>query len=279
MNTNETLLKRQRVWEIDAVRGLFILSMLCYHLYCCVDAFCIDGYYHIDSYNWVNTTDPLHFWFDWGKDGVIHRAFLTPQLTEIWIRAFVDGFFILSGISCMFSRNNLKRALKVLAAGIFIALFTKGLELWTGDPTRFIRFGVLLCYAFCQLAYVYLFEKRSNKFLLISIIPIFIIGYYLRYVGVPAMRYPIFYIFGVLQIGDQSSDFWPVFPMLGWFLLGVVLGRKYYPEKKTLIPSPLAEKLTRPLQWLGRWSGVIYVCHIVVYTAVFCGIGYIFGLI
>ncbi|MBQ3265771.1 MAG: DUF1624 domain-containing protein [Ruminococcus sp.] len=279
MSSKNTTLKKQRVWEIDALRGLLILMVLAYHLYACVYVFCIDGYYHIDSYQWVNTTDPLHFWFNWGGDGVIYRAFLTPTIRELWRCSCVNAFFVLSGISCMFSRNNLKRALTVLGAGLFVALFTKGLAIWTGDPTRFIRFGVLLCYAFCQLAYVYLFEKRSNKFLLISIIPIFAIGYYIRYVGVPAMRFPIFYIFGVPQIGDQSSDFWPVFPMLGWFLLGVVLGRRFYPEKKTLIPSPLADKLTKPLQWCGRWSGVIYVSHIVVYTAVFCGIGYIFGLL
>ena len=136
-----------------------------------------------------------------------------------------------------------------------------------------------MCYAFCQLAYVYIFEKLDSKWLLLSVIPIFAIGYYLRYVGVPATRLPIFYIFGVPQINDQSSDFWPVFPMLGWFLIGVVLGRKFYPEKKTLIPYAFPNKLTRPLQWLGRWSGVIYVSHIVIYTALFCGFGYLFGLL
>ena len=275
----QTLDNRNRVWEIDALRGLLILCLLATHLYRCVDAFCINGYYHIDSYAWVNATDPLHFWFDWGEDGVIHQAFLTPTLQRLWIMMGVDGFFVISGISCMFSRNNLKRALLMLGAGVFIALFTKGLAIWTGDPTRFIRFGVLFCYAFCQLAYVYIFEKLDSKWLLISIIPIFAIGYYIRYVGVPATRLPIFYIFGVPQIGDSSSDFWPVFPMLGWFLLGVVLGRKYYKEKKTLLPYELPQRLTRPLQWLGRWSGVIYVSHIVIYTAVFCGVGFLFRLI
>lgn len=279
MKRQNPTLARDRVWEVDALRGLLILCVLATHLYRCVDAFCINGYYHIDSYKWVNTTDPLHFWFDWGEDGVIHQAFLTPLLQELWMKAGVAGFFVLSGISCMFSRNNLNRALKVFGAGLFIAAFTYALSIWTGDPTRFIRFGVLFCYAGCQIIYIYLFEKRSNRFLLLSVIPIFVIGYYIRYVGVPPMRYPIFYIFGVPQIGDQSSDYWPLLPMLGWFLIGVVAGRKYYPEKKTLLPYPRAEKLTRPLQWFGRWSGVIYVSHIVIYTAVFCGIGYIFDLL
>lgn len=270
---------QDRVWEIDALRGLLIVCLLWAHLYITVDAFCIDGYYHIDSYKWVNSTDPLHFWFNWGDDGVIYQSFLTPELVRLWMMSGVDAFFVVSGIACAFSRNNLKRALKVLAAGLFVAVFTKGLALWTDDPTRFIRFGALMCYACCQLIFVYLLEKRSNEALFCVAAPVLAVGYYLRYHGVSAMRFPIFYIFGVPQVGDMSSDFWPILPMLGWFLLGVVIGRKYYAEKKTLLPNEIARRITRPLQFLGRHSGVIYVGHIVLYTAVFCGIGYLFGLL
>ena len=272
-------LPERRVWEMDALRGLLILCVLATHLYYTVDAFCINGYYNIDSHAYVNATDPLHFWFDWGADGKIYKAFLTEELRRLWVRAGVDGFFVLSGISCMFSRDMLSRALRVLGAGVFVAAFTKILAIWTGEPNRFIRFGVLFCYAFCQLIYFYFLKNKENKTLLMVALPVFCVGYYLRYVGVPATRFPLFYIFGVPQIGDMSGDWWPVFPMLGWFLVGVVLGRRFYPERRTCIPIPAAERLTRPLQCLGRWSGVIYVSHIVVYTAAFCGIGYLFGLL
>lgn len=279
MMQGETPKNNSRVWEIDAMRGLLLLCLLAWHLYFTVEAFCIDGYYQIDSYKWVNTTDPLHFWFDWGEDGVIYRAFLNQSWINFFMRSGVDTFFILSGISCAFSRNNLKRALKVLAAGVFIMAFTFILWQLTGDPTRFIRFGPLMCYAACQLIYIYLLEKRSNEALFCVATPVLAAGYYLRYHGVPAMSLPIFYIFGVPQAGDMSSDFWPIFPMLGWFLLGVVIGRKYYSEKKTLLPYKTADRLTRPLQFLGRHSGVIYIGHILLYTALFCGIGYLFGLL
>lgn len=268
-----------RVWEIDAWRGFLILAVLINHLNITVNAFCINGYYAIDSARWAAWSDPLGVWYTVGADGTLQSAKWVYWLRNTCTFPAVDSFFLISGISCMFSRNNLKRALITLGAAAFIAAFTFGLSVWTGDPTRFIRFGVLSCYAFCQLSYVYLFEKRSDRFLLMSVIPIFMIGYYLRYVGVEPTRYPIFYIFGVPQLGDQSSDFWPVFPMLGWFLIGVVLGRRFYQEKKTRIPAPRLIQATRPLQWLGRWSGIIYVSHIVVYTAVFCGIGYIFGML
>ena len=273
------LKRKDRVWEIDAWRGFLILAVLINHLNMTVNAFCINGYYLIDSAKWAAISDPLGVWYTYSADGTLQSAGWVLWLREYFTFPAVDTFFIISGISCLFSRNRLKRALITLGAGAFIAAFTYGLSVWTGDPTRFIRFGVLLCYAGCQLIYCFLLEKRSSEVLFIVAALAFAIGYYFRYHGVSATRLPIFYIFGVPQIGDQSSDNWPLLPMLGWFLLGVALGRKYYPEKKSLIQSPIAEKLTRPLQWMGRYSGIIYVSHIVLYTAIFCGIGYIFKLL
>lgn len=270
--------KRQRVWELDALRGLLILCVLATHLYYTVDAFCINSYYNIDSYAYVNATDPLHFWFDWGADGVIYKAFLTEQLRSLWVRAGVDGFFVVSGISCLFSRDNLKRGLKTLCGGFFIAAFTFGLWKWTGDPTRFIRWGVLMCYASCQLIYTFFLENKSSKTLLFTAIPVFIVGYFLRYHHVESPL-AILLPFGIYETDGVGGDYWPILPMLGWFLLGVVLGRKYYAEKKTLLPYPWPDTLTRPLQWCGRHSGQIYVGHIVLYTVAFCGAGYLFDLL
>lgn len=267
-----------RIWEIDALRGVLILCVLVWHLYFTVEAFCIKGGYQIDPYWWVNTTDPLHIWFTWDADLVIRRT-RWIQFLEPTILLGVDIFFVISGICCLLSKNNLKRSLVTLGAALFVAAFTKGISIWTGDPSRFIRFGALACYAFCQLAYVYLFERFRSRTLLLFVIPVFFIGYYIRYVGVPAMRLPIFYIFGVPQIGDQSSDFWPVFPMLGWFLIGVVLGRKFYHEKKSLFHFSTDNKFRRLIQKIGQYSGIIYVSHMVIYTVFFCGIGYLFKLL
>ena len=267
------------MWEIDALRGYLILGMLMYHLYFTIKAFMINGYYNIDSYRYIEFTDPLHFWFTPLADGTFEISAFPRFVIEYLQPLGVDTFFVISGIACMFTRSGKKSVLRLFIAALIVAAFTYGLSLWTGDPTRFIRFGVLMCYAFCHLIYEFLLKKRSNEFLFIIASISFVIGYYIRYHGVPAMRIPIFYIFGVPQIGDQSSDFWPILPMLGWFLLGVVIGRKYYSDKKTLLPYKWPDKLTKPLQFLGRYSGIIYVSHIVIYTVVFCGIGYIFHLL
>ena len=271
--------KRRRVWEIDALRGLLILAVLINHLVLTVNAFCINGHYKIDSEEFASSSDPLGVWYTHDEDGTLRSADWVLKLREYCNDLAVDTFFVVSGISCLFSRNGKRNIIRLFIASAFVAAFTFGLSKWTGDPTRFIRFGVLPCYAFCHLIYEFLLKKRSNETLFIVSALSFAVGYYIKYHGVPAMRFPIFYIFGVPQVGDQSSDFWPIFPMLGWFLLGVVIGRKYYSEKKTLIPRKLPDKLTKPLQFLGRYSGIIYISHIVIYTAVFCGIGYIFKLL
>lgn len=263
-----------RVWEIDAVRGLLVLAFLSSHLYFTVDAFCIHGLYNIDPYAWVNLTDPLHFWFDWGEDGIIYRAFLTPDILALWMRSGTNAFFVISGISCIFSKDNLKAGIRLLIAAYAVSAFTYVLSVWRGNPSLFIRFGALQCYAYCHLIFSLLLEERSNKTLMLTAVPVFLVGYFLQYHPI-SVHSALLLPFGVTEENVACTDYWPLFPMLGWFLLGVVLGRKYYSEKKSLLPFPKARMLSRPLQWLGRYSGIIYVTHIVLYPSVFCGIGYL----
>lgn len=273
-----TLQRRERIWEVDALRGLLILCVLCTHLYYTVDAFCIrGGYSAMNPYVWVDTTDPLHFWFDWGADRVIYKAFLTEELRNLWISAGVAGFFVLSGISCLFSRSNLSRGLKLLGAALFISLFTKLLSVWCGDQTQFIRFGVIHCYAYCHLIYYFLLEKRSTKVLIWTAIPILVVGYLLKWFPIYSTL-PFFYPFGIHEIGAPGQDYWPIFPMLGWMLLGTALGRRLYATRCSLWPESPAARWTKPLRCMGQYSGTIYVTHIVLYPALFFGIGWLFQL-
>lgn len=266
-----------RVWEIDALRGILILSVLFYHLYMTVDAFCIDGIYNMDSVKYVRLTDPLNFWFTVDSTGEVGAAafprFAIKHMQPLW----VDIFFVVSGISCIFSRNNFRSGLRLVCGAAFVSVFTKLLALCTGEESQFIRFGVLHCYAACQLIHYFLLEKRSDKVLLLTALGAFLIGYPLRYNSV-YLDTPLLVPFGIRENGVILRDYWPVFPMLGWFLIGVVVGRHLYSEKKTRFPGQTEKKWHRPLCFLGRHSGWIYCGHMVVYTLVFCGIGYIFNL-
>ena len=66
-----------------------------------------------------------------------------------------------------------------------------------------------------------------------------------------------------LTTGDfASSDYFPLLPFLGFFLLGTVLGRTVYSKKQTLLPRVNSKNfLLRFLQWCGRQSLWIYLLH------------------
>lgn len=271
------LSQKKRVWEIDAVRGFLILCLLLFHLNFTLDAFFVQGgYRNIDVEAFVKIADPLGL--TWKEiNGSYKWCFLGKFFNPVNYSG-VNLFFVISGISCIFSRNNLNRGVKMLVGAFIVSGFTKLLAVWTGDKTQFIRFGALHCYAYCHLIYYFLLEKRKSRTLLLVCVPIFLIGYYLRYNPVYS-NISLLHPFGLYEKGTVSRDYWPIFPMLGWMLIGVVLGRCFYSEKKSLCNNTTIIKITRPLQWLGKHSGSIYLIHIFVYTGVFCGMGYLFGLL
>ena len=67
---------------------------------------------------------------------------------------------------------------------------------------------------------------------------------------------------GLRSIGFSSSDYFPLLPHLGWFLLGAALGRALYKEKKTRLPWKGAD--SAPIRFFclcGRQSIWIYMLH------------------
>ena len=267
----------RRIWELDALCGIVILLMIAYHLYHFVNEFCISKY-QIDHYRWVNLTDPLHCWFDWGDDGRIYMAMLTPDFIQRWMMIGQDTFFLLSGISCVLSRNTTRLTIRLLVAGYAFTAFTFLLAKAVDNPAKFMKFGPLLCYAYCHLFFILLLEKRNNKTILIVALSALILGYVQRYV------YPIYidslllFPFGYHSETLLTGEYMPIFPMLGWMLLGVLLGRKFYSEKKSLFPNSILNRHTKWLQWFGKNSGSIYVGHLILFNVVFYGIGYAFNL-
>ena len=51
-------------------------------------------------------------------------------------------------------------------------------------------------------------------------------------------------------------------PHLGWYMLGAVLGRTVYAEKKTRLPGSFSEStIARFFRFCGRHSLLIYLVH------------------
>jgi len=279
MKTNLKKTERKigaRVWELDALRGVLILGVLINHLQMCIRTFCTQVYTALDVQS-ITAADPLKILFIWDEAQQCWELPLIAQFFRTVTYPGVDCFFVVSGIACGFSRSNLSRGVKMLLGAFFFSGVTKILTIYSGNPDYFVRFGVLHCFAYCHLIYYFLLEKRSNKVLMLVTAFSFLVGYYLRW-NPTGSSLVILYPFGVHENGQSSWDYWPIFPMLGWMVLGVLLGRKFYREKKSLFPDHAAKRVTRPLQTMGKYSGILYLCHVVVYPVIFYGIGTIFHL-
>jgi uncharacterized membrane protein len=69
-------------------------------------------------------------------------------------------------------------------------------------------------------------------------------------------------MFGLTWPGFGASDHFPILPFIGWFMLGTVLGRTVYKDRKTLLPSVNeSSAAVRFFCWCGRNSLWIYLLH------------------
>lgn len=136
---------RDRVWEVDFLRGFIILAVLGDHL--AGDfSWLFPTFFVTEEYNavpWLlkSQMDATFYWN--------HPARHAIRLLAIML------LFLIAGISCRFSRSNLKRGAAILAVGIFLSIFFR---IWTlldvgGEGAFFttisaIGLAILLYWAF-----------------------------------------------------------------------------------------------------------------------------------
>ena len=221
-------MQKQRIWELDALRGLCILCVIVVH-------FLFDLQFFIG----LDLTLPAWFQFIQQYGGVI--------------------FVLLSGCCATLGSRSFRRGLLVFGAGMLISLVTAGMYgLGLSDRTVIVWFGVLHLLGICMMVYP-LFRRLPTAPLAALALCIILIGYAITGLRVSA---PFLFPFGLVTDHFFSSDYFPIFPQLGWFLLGVVLGRTVYAEKRTLLPGGAQNFfLLRFFCWCGRQSLFIYLLH------------------
>ena len=218
---------KNRIWELDAFRGLCLVLMVAFH-----------------------------FW-----DDLVHLFGLIPLRAEWLFRLMNDWggmpFLVLSGVCVTLGKHPVKRGLTVFAGGIAITLVTLGMYLLHfADSGIIIYFGVLHCLGTCMLLWP-LFQKLPLWTLTVLGIVLTGVGIYLKFSDI-AVSFPWLMPLGIPYYGFSSSDYVPLLPNLGYFLLGAVLGKTLYREKKSLLPD-----LPRlgVFSWIGRNSLLIYLLH------------------
>lgn len=213
----------QRFWEIDFLRGLAVVMMIFFHLL-----------YDINYFQIASLQLQGGFWLLFG-------------------RATAVLFLLISGVSLHLSsfkktkQQTIKRGLEIFLWGLVITAVTLLL------PKGTIYFGVLhLIGLSVIIGWIFLRFKYLNLFLGLVII---ISGLYLSnfIVDIPWLLW-----LGLKPLDFYSFDYFPLLPWFGVFLMGIFLGKFFYPEHKRIFKLP---EINMPLEFLGKNSLFIYLVH------------------
>ena len=221
---------KKRIWELDALRGLCVLGMVAVHLV-------YDLVYLYRLVDW-EYTPAFAFVQQWG--GVL--------------------FLLISGICVTLGRHHIKRGLIVFACGMLCTAATAGMYvLKLADVSLVIYFGVLHCLGVCML--LWQIVKKLPAWAL------GVLGLALSAAGLwlmkgPVVDFPWLIPLGLKMQGFQSSDYFPLLPNFGFFLLGAALGKTVYASGQSLLPNVReTNPILRFLRGCGTRSLWIYLLH------------------
>lgn len=221
---------KKRIWELDFFRGVFLWGMIGIHLI----------YDLVDLYGVL----------DWQL----------PAAYLLFKNRFGITFVVLSGLCATLGRNSVRRGIQVFACGMVCTLATC-LMVWAGMAGRglLIYFGVLHCLGTCMVLWA-CFKKLPTWALLILGLAMVVSGEYLRGMAFPWATY--LFPLGFTDYHFVSSDYFPLLPNLGYFLVGSVLGRTLYKEKQSLLPKVNERNpVIRFFRFCGKHSLLIYMLH------------------
>lgn len=230
-------MRNNRLWELDALRGLSILAMVAVHT-----VYDVAMLYRLVSWR---IPAPVLRLMGWGG-----------QL-----------FVVLSGVCATLGSRPVKRGVQVLSCGLLCTLVTLVLALagWLANGAV-IWFGVLHCLGLCMLLWG-LFRRLGTPVLTALGSGLTLLGLMLEGVRVDfdwlaplGLHSPVF----------QSGDYFPLLPGLGLFLLGAALGRRLYPTARSHVPASWGHHPVGAfLGGCGKLSLPIYLLHQPVLSGVF----------
>lgn len=222
---------KQRIWELDVLRGICILGMVIVHL-----LYDLSDLYGLIA---LEGNGLFRFLTQWG--GVL--------------------FLLISGICVTLGSHPVRRGLTVFGAGLLVSLVTFGMYRLAGmERSIIIYFGVLHCLGVCMLLWP-LFKSAPVWLLATLGLILTAVGLYIDFSDIYVTSHWLFPL-GLTRRDFASSDYFPLMPNLGYFLLGAVLGRLLYPQKRSLLPK--VEPRVFPLNFFsfcGRYSLFVYLLH------------------
>lgn len=257
--------KKQRIWEIDFLRGLMILFVVWDH-------FMWDVSFVGSNYN-----TGLFVWLDKLAD-----SYYSGVLRSVTHDAFVTMFVFTSGVSCSFSASNGKRAIKMAVFACLLTAVTYALSAiikqnltMNFNVIHTIALSVILwtVIEFCWSKCVKNWQKNIFGVVMTAVTVASIV------VGACALAKPWTsdikaFFFLVKHSGADfayftGGDYSPFLPNFGWFLIGGFLGKIVYKERKSLFQS-VNPKYVCPVTVCGRYSLWVYVLsQVVMFGAIY----------
>lgn len=163
------------------------------------------------------------------------------------------AFFLISGICATLGSHSLRRGLIVFGCGLVVSAVT-----YLAYPEIGVAFGVLHCLGICMMLWP-LLKRLPTAAAGIFAVLLIALGLWFQTFRI---RTPCLFPLGLMAPGFFSSDYFPLCPYLGFFLLGAALGKTFYKQKRTLLPkSNTHNPVIRFLSLCGRHSLIIYLLH------------------
>lgn len=228
-------MRQQRLWEIDTLRGIAVVCMVIFHVSWDLQFLGLSSV-NVFSDGW-----------------------------QAFARSIGSTFALLLGLSLTLvaarlndqrstARYALRRGALILGAGLLVSLATFAL---LGDG--YVRFGVLHMLGTMLILAIPWLSAPAWAAAGIGLLMI-AAGFQLNTV---ISDNPWLLPFGILPSGIAMADYYPLLPWGGFSLLGVALGRAFYPagQRRFALPDLANVALIRLLRLFGRHSLLIYLVH------------------
>jgi uncharacterized membrane protein len=229
----------ERLWEVDALRGVAIMMMVVYHFTYDLDQF---GNFDIGAStgNWQRFANLTAFMFVSlvGVSLVLSYSRATARLTDEW--SLVQKYLL--------------RGARIFGYGMLITV-----AVWLFAPGGSIVFGILHLIG-VSIIFAYPFLRWPKAALPVGA-ALIVLGIYMGY---PRVDFPwlVWLGFRPTDIGTMY-DYRPMIPWFGVALLGIFAGYLLYRDgmRRFRLPDLNHVPAIRGLAVLGRYSLGIYLIH------------------
>lgn len=212
-------MKNNRIFEIDLFRVIAICLMIIFHFV-----------YDLNEF---------------AKVDIDYNGTLWHYIGEISALIFI----FVSGVSSGLSRNCVKRGTKVFGFGMLLTIVT-----YFFDRTEYIRFGILHFLGIAMILSPLLNRLKKWQMISIGIISLLFGSFAANTIVSTFLLLP----FGLVYNNFSSMDYYPLFPYLSVYILGILIFRIFYYKGDSIFKTNYNSKV---IQYISKNSLIIYLIH------------------